>query len=96
METVKTEFSNIAKKKIDFLSDKGGEIVRVAVIIRMPDGGECAVDKFGRCNWITPHSEAKVEKTINTFEEFCESLKENPINITLTDKQVESLKGGKK
>ena len=55
METVKTEFSNIAKKKIDSLTDKGGEIVRVAVIIRMPDGGECAIDKFGRCDWITSY-----------------------------------------
>ena len=43
----------IGQAKIKSMLDDGGEIVRDAVIIRMPDGKEACADMFGRFVWIT-------------------------------------------
>lgn len=45
------ELTNIQKKKVQYLADKGGEPEFVAVYMKMPDGALAAVDPFGRVLW---------------------------------------------
>lgn len=54
----------IAKRKIQQLIEQGGEHIRDAKIIRMPDGSECCADVFGAVNWITNRTPAPQTKVL--------------------------------
>lgn len=52
------KYMTMQTKKINQLKEKGGEVMRTAKIVRMPDGSECVIDVFARCDWITKHNGA--------------------------------------
>ena len=52
------EFNRSATNKTAQLEAQGGKVMRMAHVVRMPDGSECSVDTFGRCDWVTKRNGA--------------------------------------
>jgi len=64
--------TRIQQKKIDYLLNKGGEIVTADYTIKMPDGATATVDPFGRVKWVNQKEEVDgvIEFTIKGADEF--------------------------